>query len=234
MNISRKLKVHIKAGDKKAIEKMVKKSKVDLNATMPNEDFTPVTYAARFSGSTEDEPGVALKIFVNNHSQWSIDFNAQDKYKKNALMISAISGKVGNVKLLLDKSEELHLDLNAVDQYDRTALMYACLSSNPQVIPPFLECAKGRDIKVNAKNEFDESAFFLACEQTADDNKIERLEILMKFAKDLDMDLMARNRRDKTGFHELSQETRQKLREKFPDLKYNVRSNEAKWPQKRG
>ena len=41
---------------------------------------------------------------------------------------------------------------------------------------------------------------------------------MMKFAKDLDMDLMARKDEDKTGFHELSQETRQELREKFPDL----------------
>ena len=41
---------------------------------------------------------------------------------------------------------------------------------------------------------------------------------LMKFAKDLNMDLMARNYKDKTGFHKLSFETREKLREKFPDL----------------
>ena len=217
MNNSVKKQVHIKAGDKKAIEKMVKKSKVDLNAIMPNEDFTPVTYAAQFSGSTEDEPGIALKLFVNNHSQWSIDFNAQDKDKRNALMRSAFHGKVGNVKLLLDKSEELHLDLNAVNEFDQTALMYAYKSDNPQVIPPFLECAKERDINVNAKNKWDESAFFIACKQTARDNKIERLEIMMKFAKDLDMDLMAR-KREETGFHLLSLETMQELREKFPDL----------------
>ena len=130
MNNSRKKKVHIKAGDKKAIEKMGKKSKVDLNSTMPNDPCTPVTYAVQFSGSTEDEPGVALKIFVNNHSQWSIDFNAQDKCKRNALMTSALCGKVGNVKLLLDKSEELHLDLNAVDEDDETALMKACKSES--------------------------------------------------------------------------------------------------------
>ena len=68
-----------------------------------------------FSGSTEDEPGVALQLFVNNHSPWSIDFNVQDNNKWNALMISVLRGKVGNVKVLLDKSEELNLDLNSVD-----------------------------------------------------------------------------------------------------------------------
>ena len=41
---------------------------------------------------------------------------------------------------------------------------------------------------------------------------------LMKFAKDLNMDLMTRIYKDKTGFHKLSFETREKLREKFPDL----------------
>ena len=79
-------------------------------------------------------------------------------------------------------------------------------------------CAKAKEINVNAKDEYDRSAFFLACEQTAEDNKIERLEILMKFAKDLDMDLMARNYEGKTGFDLLSLETRDKLREQFPDL----------------
>ena len=63
-----------------------------------------------------------------------------------------------------------------------------------------------------------ESAFFFACEKTSEDNKIERLEILMKFAKDLDIDLMTRNDEDQTGFDLLSLETREQLREQFPDL----------------
>ena len=50
-----------------------------------------------------------------------------------------------------------------------------------------------------------------------DDNKIERLEILMKFAKDLDIDLMA-NQFGETGFDYLSEGTREKLKEKFPEL----------------
>ena len=105
-----------------------------------------------------------------------------------------------------------------MNRYDNTALMCACESDNPQVIPPFLKCAKAKDIDVNAKDMWDKSAFFLACEQTAEDNKIERLEILMKFAKYLDMDLMARNNKGKSGFDLLSIETRGKLRENFPDL----------------
>ena len=99
-----------------------------------------------------------------------------------------------------------------------TALMKACQSDNPHVIPPFLECAKAKNINLNARDKRDRSAFIFACMQTAKDNKIERLEILMKFAKDLDMDLMAKNKRDKTGFDLLSLETREKLREQFPDL----------------
>ena len=133
-------------------------------------------------------------------------------------MTSAFYGKVGNVKLLLDQSAELDLDLNAVRDNDETALMRACQSDNPQVIPPFLECAKAKEINVNARDNLDRSAFFHACDQTADDNDIERLEILLKFAKDLDMDLMARNNEGQTGFDLLSSETREKLREKFPDL----------------
>ena len=210
---------HIREGKEKAIEKMVKKSEIDLNAVMPDDLYTPVTYAARRSGSTEDEPGVALQLFVNNHSQWSINFTVQDTGgKRNALMTSALCGVIANAKLLLDKSEELKLDLNAVDEVDETALMKACQSDNPQVIPPFLECAKAKGVNVNAKNKWDESAFFLACKQTSKDDKIERLEILMKSAKDLDMDLMARDDEDQAGFDLLSLETRQELREKFPDL----------------
>ena len=78
MNKSTKMKVNIKEGDKKAIEKMVKKSEVDLNDVMRGDFETPVTYAASISGSTEDEPGVALELFVSNHSQWSIDFNLHE------------------------------------------------------------------------------------------------------------------------------------------------------------
>merc|ERR1712062_261456 len=111
------------------------------------------------------------------------------------------------------------MGLNVVDKYDRTALMLACESYNPQVIPPFLECAKAKEINVNAKHRKDGSAFSIACEKTAKEfNKIERLEILMKFAKDLDMDLMARNWEGKTGFDLLTLETREKLREKFSKL----------------
>ena len=135
-------------------------------------------------------------------------------------MTSADCGIVGNVKLLLDQSAELELNLNAVDDndIDQTALMLACKSYNPQVITPFLEGAKAKEINVDARDNLDRSAFFHACEQTPYDNQIERLEILlkMKFAKDLDMDLMARNCEDKTGFDLLSLETREKLREKFP------------------
>ena len=211
-------KAHISEGKEKAIEKMVKKSEVDFNSVMPDEFQTPVTYAAMISGSTEDEPGVALQLFVNNHDQWSVDFNVQDNLlKRNALMTSAIYGKVGNAKLLLDKSEELDLDLNRVNEDDKTALMLACWSENPQVITPFLECAKAKDINVNARDMWGKNAFFLACEQTAEDNKIERLEILMKFAKDLDIDLMA-NQFGETGFDCLSEGTREKLKEKFPEL----------------
>ena len=104
-----------------------------------------------------------------------------------------------------------------MNRYDNTALMCACESDNPQVIPPFLKCAKAKDIDVNARDMWDKSAFFLACEQTAEDNKIERLEILMKFAKDLDIDLMA-NQFGETGFDCLSEGTREKLKEKFPEL----------------
>ena len=93
-------KAHISEGKEKAIEKMVKKSEIDFNVIMRNDSHTPVTYAAEISGSTKDEPGVALQLFVNNHNQWSIDFNIQDNSgKMNALMTSAIAGKVGNVKL---------------------------------------------------------------------------------------------------------------------------------------
>ena len=151
---------------------------------------------------------------------FSIDFNVQDENggKMNALMTSAIVEKVGNVKLLLDNNEELHLDLNAVNVFDKTALISACELDNPQVILPFLECAKAKGINVNATDIVNESAFFFACNKTSKDNKIERLEILMKFAKDLDMDLMTRDSiDDKTGFDFLSLETREKLREKFPD-----------------
>ena len=218
MNKTSIKKAHISEGKEKAIEKMVKKSEVDFNSVMPDEFQTPVTYAAMISGSTEDEPGVALQHFVNNHDQWSVDFNVQDNLlKRNALMTSAIYGKVGNAKLLLDKSEELDLDLNRVNEDDKTALMLACWSENPQVITPFLECAKAKDINVNARDMWGKNAFFLACEQTAEDNKIERLEILMKFAKDLDIDLMA-NQFGETGFDCLSEGTREKLKEKFPEL----------------
>ena len=220
MNKTTIKKAHISRGKKKAIEKMVKNSEIDFNAIMPDDSHTPVTYAAKFSGSTEDEPGVALQLFVDNHSQWSIDFNFRDKkFKMNALMTSALNGKVGNLALLLDKSEELELDLNAMDEFDHTSLMFACRSVNPLAIPPFLECAKAKEINVNVKNREDENAFFLACSKTKRDNKIERLQILMKCAKDLDMDLMAKDKWEGiTGFDLLSLETREKLREQFPDL----------------
>ena len=125
---------------------------------------------------------------------------------------------MGNLKLLLQKSDQLKLDVNAVDDIGETALMHACQSNDPQVIPPFLECVRSKGINVNAKDEFGRTAFICACQHVMDYGEDSRIDILMDQAKDLNMDLMTRNYKDKTGFHKLSFETREKLREKFPDL----------------
>ena len=201
----------IKNGDESNIKKLVKKAGSDIVHAKLQNGLLPVNYAASCSGSTDDEAGQALQLFVTKQQAWGIDFNIPNENGWNALMNSAVHGKVGNAQLLLAKSDDFKLELNAVNKFGKSALRLACQAENPQVIIPFLEVAKAKGIDVNRKDNHGRTAFFKACMQTSEDNKMERVEIMLAFAKDLEMDLTS-------GFEKLIPEMRSQLRVKFPTL----------------
>ena len=201
----------IKDGDEANIKKLVKKAGSDIVHAKLQNGLLPVNYAASCSGSTDDQAGQALQLFVTKQQAWGIDFNIPNENGWNALMNSAVHGKVGNAQLLLAKSDDFKLELNAVNKFGKSALRLACQAENPQVILPFLEVAKAKGIDVNRKDNHGRTAFFKACMQTSEDNKMERVEIMLAFAKDLEMDLTS-------GFEKLIPEMRSQLRVKFPTL----------------
>ena len=209
-------KASFSIGDEEAIRTMMSDSDINLNVLIPNDIYTPVTYAAKQSGLTNDQPSKGLKLFVAKHQEWNIDFNAKGKNEWNALMIAAYYGNNGsNVRLLLSKAEELRLNLNAIDEWGFTAFMSACIAKNPQVMVPFLEYMTNNPgtIDVNAINIWNQSAFHLACDKSEDEDvKMERLKLLLDYqSSNANMDL-------KSGLDLLTSTVRSKLHERYPLL----------------
>ena len=95
-NKTAKLKAHISNGNVEAITRSITKLKArwsqdQLSKVMKNDMFTPLAYAAEFSGpSGGEEPGVALKLFIGNHEEWKVDFNARNRDGQTPLMRTAI------------------------------------------------------------------------------------------------------------------------------------------------
>ena len=223
-NKTRAIQAFIKKGHLTSIEILVKKTGVDIfRSKMPSGGgLPPVICAANCTGSR------ALKLFLSKAQEWNIDFDIRNDFGQDALMRAAYHDKIPNVKLLLDNFEDLKIDLNATSKSGQTALMYASNADDPQVLVPFLETAKACQgkINLNATDDYGRSAFFKACVKTSEDDKIERVEILMNFSKDLQIDLMVRTNdqhpkmkfRNKCGFDFLTPESRSKLRQKKPNL----------------
>ena len=223
-NKTKAIQAFIKKGHLTSIEILVKKTGMDIfRSKMPSGGgLPPVICAANCTGSR------ALKLFISKAQEWNIDFDIRNDFGQDALMRAAYHDKIPNVKLLLDNFEDLKIDLNATSKSGQTALMYASKADDPQVLVPFLETAKACQgkINLNATDDYGRTAFFTACVKTSEDDKIERVEILMNFSKHLQIDLMARTNdqnpkmkfRNKCGFDFLTPESRSKLREKRPHL----------------
>ena len=77
---------------------------------------------------------------------------------------------------------------------------------------------------MNTRNKFGRSAFLCACQhaRTYDQSEVERMEIILNFAKELNIDLTASLETESgesiNGFDFLQPSTVSQLREKFPDL----------------
>ena len=146
---------------------------------------------ACMEGQTE-----VIKILLEHPKSETIEWNAEDRHGRSALIIAVIHEDIDLLKLILDHSDVNGIDLNAIDNdLGMTPLIRAICENNYEVVKLLLNHSNGRNIDLNAKDKYGNTAFIDACR--GDDIKV--LKMFLSYPNSEQIDFNARNRYGYTG-----------------------------------